>query len=388
MKRRMFVAHVFNPQYLDDFRRSIGNVCEKLSIVPIYADDKIVNGHILKDKIFPDIESADICLFEISESQKPNVFLELGFAHGRNRPSILIMKSGIIPPSDLAGYDRVEYTSFLNLENQLLKLLPTLEIRKVSNKITDKENKLKDMVYVPKSKHIIGTSDKKLQELLKKLPSYLKEYLCAEFPNHKCTTEAFYIDRYQATNEQFYKFIIQTDYKSNTENFLKHLRNQSGELKPPPINLAKHPVVYVSYFDAKAFAGCIGKRLPTEIEWELAARGIDQREYPWGDKWEDGRCNSQETGINGTLPVGSYEMGKSIYGCYDMAGNVWDWTESWYKPYPSGEKYATSDMGETNKVLRGGSYVYEYFDQRCAFRAIKQPDKAFGEFGFRCALSI
>ena len=386
MKKKVFVAHVFNPQYMDDFRRSMKNVCDKLGFEPVYADDKLVNGHILKDKIFPDMERADFCVFEISEIQKPNVFIELGFAQGKDRPSVIIMRNGIIPPSDLAGYDRVEYTSFVNLEEQLYKLLPTLKL-KTATKFLEEE-KFYNMVYVPETKHIIGTSEEKLQQNLRELPSYLEKYLCAEFPAHECATKGFYIDKYQVTNEQYFNFVLATDYTSPSEKFLKHLRDDNGKLQYPNKEILNHPVVSVSYYDAKAYAEWSGKRLPTEIEWELAARGIDQREYPWGNKWEKGRCNSQEMSLNNTTPVGSFELGKSIYGCYDMAGNAWDWTDSWYEPYPDGEKYINPDMGKKNKVLRGGSFVYEHFDQRCAFRAIKEPDLYFGEFSFRCAMSV
>lgn len=126
MKRQMFIAHVFNTEYMEDFRNCIHEVCKKLDIIPNYADDIVVTGHILQDKIFHLINNAELCLFEISETQKPNTFIELGYSLGRKKPSVLVLKQGIIPPSDLAGIDRIEYSSYNNLKSNLLKYIPRI----------------------------------------------------------------------------------------------------------------------------------------------------------------------------------------------------------------------------------------------------------------------
>lgn len=389
MKKRMFVAHVFNPQYMDDFRRSLKNVCDKLGFEPVYADDKLVNGHILKDKIFPDIERADICIFEISEIQKPNVFIELGFAQGRNRPSVIIMRNGMIPPSDLAGYDRVEYTSFVNLEEQLSKLLPTLKLETTEKTLN--EETIYNMVYIPKSSHKVGTSEEKLQKLLNEYPGVWEKYFFGEYPEHIEVSGDFYIDKYQVTNLQYLHFVFSTGYGSKSPDFLKHLpREVITRQIPLSVELQNHPVVNVSYADAVEYANWCKKRLPTEIEWEFAARGIDAREFPWGNSWDSKKCNSSESGIKATLPVGSYELGKSVYGCYDMSGNAWDWTSSWYDGYPEikPEYYNEKDMGQKYKVIRGGSHKWSIFDQRCAFRAIKKPEDVSDQTSFRCVKDL
>lgn len=136
-----------------------------------------------------------------------------------------------------------------------------------------------------------------------------------------------------------------------------------------------HPVVEVSWEDAQAFCRWAGCRLPAEREWEKGARGTDGREYPWGDKWEEGRCNSVEAGIRGTTPVGRYPEGASPYGLLDMAGNVWEWCEDWY------------DADRNFKVLRGGSWGDLWHYVRAANRLYYYPGNRLNIFGFRCAVS-
>ncbi len=132
---------------------------------------------------------------------------------------------------------------------------------------------------------------------------------------------AFRIDRTEVTNRQYRQFLDSSGYRpAHPENFLRHWRDGSY-----PSDQADHPVVWVSLEDAAAFAAWAGKRLPTEAEWQRAAQGEDGRPWPWGGLFDPARANLDSEGAR---PVGSYPAGASPYGCLDMSGNVWEWTDS------------------------------------------------------------
>ncbi len=158
--------------------------------------------------------------------------------------------------------------------------------------------------------------------------------------DHEVTVKAFWIDRFPVTNDDYARFVGATGYRpADATNFLKHFDN--GTI---PLGLERHPVVYVSYDDAKAYAAWAGKRLPTEEEWQLAAGGFDGREWPWGAGEDPARFNSRRAG---TEPVNAHPQGASPYGVEDLVGNVWQWTAS------------LMDNGrQLTVMLRGGSWYY------------------------------
>lgn len=140
--------------------------------------------------------------------------------------------------------------------------------------------------------------------------------LANERPRHKVILGDYWIDKFPVTNVQFAQFVQATGYKAQGN---WQIAFTSGK--------EQHPVVFVTWDDACAYGQWCGKRLPTEAEWEKAARGTDGREYPWSNQWDGNKCNA--SGREAT-PVGAYPEGVSPYGCHDMVGNVWEWCQDWY----------------------------------------------------------
>lgn len=247
-----------------------------------------------------------------------------------------------------------------------------------------------------------------------------------EHPKQTQVLEGFLIDKYEVTNAAYKKFVKQTQRKEpfawsqNGYNLiearlkatdletLRWIATEYFKLDLDVTTMSSQallkamledqkikdtlPVSGVTWFDASDYCHWAGKRLPTEFEWEKAARGSQGLEYPWGNEWEPDVTN---TGDNtdwpeGITPIGSFPKNKSPYGGYDMSGNVWEWVDSWYQPYP-GSTLKREAFGEKNKVLRGGGggvghYALSVF-YRAAARSFAPPGTSSNDIGFRCAKS-
>jgi formylglycine-generating enzyme required for sulfatase activity len=189
-----------------------------------------------------------------------------------------------------------------------------------------------------------------------------------EKPQHEVHLDTFEIAKYPLTNIQYKAFLDANP---------GHPEPQGWNNRTFPAGKANHPVVNISWNDAQAYAKWLSEktgkdyRLPTEAEWEKAARGTDGRTYPWGNKFDPSKCNTSEGGPGGTTPVGIYPEGASPYGVMDMAGNVWEWCEDWYGEdyYKQGEnRNPKGPKSGKGGVVRGGSWISGQDIARCSGR--------------------
>jgi len=224
-----------------------------------------------------------------------------------------------------------------------------------------------DMVEIPAGPFTMGVDDADAEDA----------------PAHEVDLPAFKIDRFEVTNADFAAFVDATGYVTSVETSGggKNWRDYADSKD-------NHPVVKVTFPDAMAFCEWAGKRLPTEAEWEKAARGADALRFPWGNDWDPSKGNVKVTGIRGTAAVGSFGGGASPYGVEDMIGNVWEWTSDWYQAYP-GNTASDPYYGEQCRSTRGGGWFDEEAQSTAFNRNCAVPDvTANDELGFRCVMSM
>lgn len=232
-------------------------------------------------------------------------------------------------------------------------------------------------VYIPAGPFIMGSDD-----------SFSN---FDETPVHKVYLPPYAIMKTLVTNRQYKEFIDQAHY----------LAPPGWKNRTYPKGKGDHPVTFVSYLNAVDFARWQKSRLCTEEEWEKAARGVDGRLWPWGNTWDPRRANANYS-AGDTTSVTRYADGVSPYGIYDMAGNVFEWTSSTYKPYPGSTANKARFMaykvdatgtlhrvrGKVYKVLRGGSWKSDQYSARTTARNPTWPDYASDFFGFRTCRDV
>nr|WP_231495274.1 formylglycine-generating enzyme family protein [Oceanobacillus picturae] len=290
---------------------------------------------------------------------------------------------------------------------------------------TGRTNPQEDMILIKGGKFLMGTQEK---------AGFPED---GEGPIRNIKVNSFYIDPHTVTNGSFARFVEETGYRTEAEQYgwsfvfyklvsettAKKVKQKVAQTpwwlvvegatwdqpEGPDSNIADrmdHPVIHVSWNDAMAYCEWAGKRLPTEAEWEYAARGgLEQKTYPWGNEltpegkhqcniWQGDfpKENTEEDGYVGTAPAASFPP--NGYGLYNMAGNVWEWCSDWFATNihkRGGKDNPTGAETGTNKVMRGGSYLCHdsYCNRyRVAARTANSPDSSTGNIGFRCVMDV
>jgi formylglycine-generating enzyme required for sulfatase activity len=282
------------------------------------------------------------------------------------------------------------------------------------------------MVLIPAGPFILG-SDKEDTTGQQQEYGLVNALYVDEHPRQTMSLPAFYIDKFEVTNKQYKAFVqatsrkepfywtqngynlVETRLKETDLETLRWIATEYFKFDLDTSTMSKSdllnemnkdqkvkdtlPVTGVTWLDAHDYCQWRGMRLPSEYEWERAARGTEGLEYPWGNQWQPDITNiGDNTDMpEGITPVGSYPNNKSPEGVYDLSGNVWEWVDSWYLPYP-GSTLERKEFGEKNKVLRGGGggvghYALSIFF-RAAARSFAPPITSSDDIGFRCAKSI
>jgi formylglycine-generating enzyme required for sulfatase activity len=256
---------------------------------------------------------------------------------------------------------------------------------------TSNKVKIPSMIEVPAGEFLMGTSHENIKLLQLKESDWAYEWsdnelFAAEQPQHILSLPVYEIAKYPVTNEEYHIFTSDVAYKLPRDWTGFTFREDTEN----------HPVVGVSKVDAEAYIDWLNQktgknfRLPTEAEWERAARGTDGRIFPWGNTFDPWRCNTAESVKKGTTAVGFYSPGgDSPSGTVDMVGNVWEWTQSLFLPYPFSENGRTNVAKARGRyVVRGGAWYYTRKLARCAAREGILADYVSSSIGFRLARSI
>jgi len=241
------------------------------------------------------------------------------------------------------------------------------------------------MVPVPAGEFRMGSTEADIAAAMQLCPQCPEESFVRETPAHGVVLDAFFIDRHEATTAEYGEFLKVTK-RPEPEHW-----QEGSQAKH-----AKKPVIGITWEDGSEYCQWRGKRLPTEAEWEKAARGIDGRRYPWGNErphvsWANFDKCCIWTGYGLLTPVGSLEKGVSPYGAHDMAGNVREWVQDWYDERyyaTSPPKNPTGPPGGTEKVVRGGAWLHLPPGVRTTAREKRDPAARSTSVGMRCVRSL
>jgi len=271
------------------------------------------------------------------------------------------------------------------------KLQPQIDVINVKEGIPEKkdlpqaiinEKDKSQMILIPGGVYWIGNDDSN------------PEAVEIEKPKHQIKSRPYYIDKYQITNRQYCKFLNRKKMEGREEQWI-YIDDRECKIEKikgryrTKTGYDDYPVVCVTWYGASAYAEWAEKRIPGEREWEIAARGPERREYPWGNEWNPKRCaNRCYGGCGALMPVGSFPEGASHYGVEDMAGQVWEWCQDWLNAYP-GSTVTSESFGTKFKIIRGGAWFLDNHKHfRSSFRRWYVPTFRYYFLGFRCCKNV
>jgi len=239
-----------------------------------------------------------------------------------------------------------------------------------------------DMILVPGGRFPLGVTEEELRSYSDhvlgegRAPESLARRSLINPAQRWVDVPSFFMDRHEVTHAEYFRYILATG-----------ARPPSGwEHGKIPAGKENHPVTFVDLEEVKQYAKWAGKRVPSEIEWEKAARGSDPRWFPWGSEWSGDRCRWGDRPTRRSAPVGSFKEGASPYGILDLTGNVWEWTSSKIQPYP-GNGHDREFHLARGFVLRGGSFKNGKGEMAVLLRQSAGATQSFGAVGFRCVRS-
>jgi formylglycine-generating enzyme required for sulfatase activity len=249
------------------------------------------------------------------------------------------------------------------------------------------------MRLVPAGEFLMGSTGMEVEAAVASCVQHPDDDACAtsdfagELPQRSVFLTAFYLDETEVTNAQYRACVNAGGCNDLPAGTGRYRRSEYYDRD----TFARYPVVWVSWADAEDYCAWAGKRLPTEAEWEKAARGVDGRIFPWGNTFDPTLANTQERGLEELTPVGQYPQGASPYGMLDMAGNVWEYVADWYDPAYYGQSPDNDPPGPAaspsgDRILRSGSYANFQHYARAANRGFVPPNSRTQFRGIRCAL--
>lgn len=378
--RRIFVNIPFVPAYIR-FGARLVTTLTSLNLIPVTARDERRSAEFRICKICELMQTCKYCISDLTH-WRPNVALEIGIAVSLGCHTMVLASDRhdvIREMSDYNAFDAIDHRrDWRVMVRKVAEWVKSdvVELRTAELAINDLCRTVDRAIRSMLPLDIVPTHEQ-ARDALASISTHstnrqgtrpCEVYIPAGvFPAATAgewkATAAFLIDAFPVTNADYARFLRHTE-KGSPRRTPHHWKGDR-----PPRSIARHPVVCVSFEDAAAFAAWAGKRLPTADEWEKAACGPDGWEYPWGDDFDGTVCNTGRQ-RNGTRPVDSYPSGRSFYGVWDLAGNVWEWT--------------TTRLGEGKRVIKGSSWINNPEAAANYYRTISSERKQEDNIGFRC----